>query len=48
MNEEIKCPECGSDEIELEWQLSFGAYPEWKRGDCEACGHTWNECGREG
>lgn len=40
----VKCPECGSTDIELEWQETNGQ--EWEQGVCSACEHEWNECGR--
>lgn len=42
-----KCPECGSTDVELTWMEASQGLPEWQRGECEACEHDWNECGRE-
>lgn len=28
----VKCPECGSTEVELTWIDSIGAMPEWQQG----------------
>lgn len=42
----VKCPECGSTDVELTWIDSIGAMPEWQHGECPN-GHEWNECARQ-
>lgn len=43
----VKCPECGSKDVELNWIEATFAAPEWQQGECIACEHIWNECARE-
>ena len=42
---EIKCPECGSDEVVLTWYEPPGL-PETELGYCMDCGKHWNQCAR--
>lgn len=43
----VKCPECGSTDIELTWMEASQGLPEWQHGECEACSAEWNECARQ-
>lgn len=48
-DKDVRCPECGSDEIELNWfdaaDISVGI--DTQRGVCNDCDHEWNECARK-
>ena len=45
----VLCPECHGDDIQLTWVdaevNSVGIDTEL--GDCQECGHEWNECARK-
>ena len=43
----VKCPECGSADVELEQEESHHMMPEWERGFCHDCDHEWNEDARD-
>lgn len=42
----VKCPACGSKDVELTWIEATFAAPEWQQGECIACEHIWNESAR--
>ena len=42
---DIKCPKCGSDEIQLTW-VELPVLSEAQIGDCFDCMHHWVECAR--
>lgn len=42
----VKCPVCGSTDVELEWiELPFDESTYY--GDCKKCEHEWSECARD-
>jgi len=45
MSDKVTCPNCGSDDIDLNYQPYLGI--ETELGYCSECDHGWNEDARD-